>query len=67
MVRAGDAPIRAPIFVTGGEADRSVPIAGIRQTVWRACANGLDVTFRSYLGLDHDPTMTNRRWISLSG
>jgi len=56
---AGRWPIRGPIFVIAGEADGSVPLAGIRDTVHKACAIGTNVTFRSYPGLDHDPVMTN--------
>lgn len=53
------APIAGPVLVIAGEADRSVPLAGLRATVAAACKKGMNVTFRSYPGLDHDPTMTN--------
>jgi pimeloyl-ACP methyl ester carboxylesterase len=53
----GDAPISGPLLVIGGEADETVPIASLRGTVLKACRNGLALTFRSYPGLDHDPTM----------
>lgn len=53
------APIAGPIFVIAGESDGSVPLAGLRATVSAACSKGMNVTFRSYPGLDHDPTMTN--------
>jgi hypothetical protein len=55
---AGADPIGGPIFVIAGEADLSVPLAGIQETVAKACAGGQAVTFRSYPGLDHDPTMS---------
>jgi pimeloyl-ACP methyl ester carboxylesterase len=55
---AGADPLGGPIFVIAGEADMSVPLAGIQETVAKACANGQAVTFRSYPGLDHDPTMS---------
>lgn len=54
---AGAAPIKGPIFVIAGEADTAVPLAGIRETVDRACRSGQAVTFRSYPGFDHDPAM----------
>jgi pimeloyl-ACP methyl ester carboxylesterase len=53
----GKAPIGGPLFVIGGEADQTVPIEGVRAAVKQACASKLPVTFRSYPGLDHDPTM----------
>ncbi len=55
----GAAPVRKPLLVLAGEADLSVPISGVRETVARACRNGIALTFKSYPGLDHDPTMTN--------
>jgi hypothetical protein len=36
-----------------------VPIAGVRAAVKQMCATKQPVTFRSYPGLDHDPTMEN--------
>lgn len=65
---AGGTAIRGPIFVIAGEADGSVPIAGVRDTVRKACALHAAVTFRSYPGLDHDPVMAKStpdqlRWI----
>lgn len=53
----GVAPIAGPMPVIAGEADQTVPIATVRATVRKACSNGLALTFRSYPGLDHDPTM----------
>ena len=53
----GVAPIRGPLLVIAGEGDQTVPIASVRGTVQKACHNGIALTFRSYPGLDHDPTM----------
>jgi pimeloyl-ACP methyl ester carboxylesterase len=53
----GSAPIGGPMLVIAGEADQTVPLASLRATAQRACANGVALTFRSYPGLDHDPTM----------
>lgn len=53
----GSAPIGGPLLVIGGEADQTVPFAALRATVQKACKNGIALTFRSYPGLDHDPTM----------
>jgi pimeloyl-ACP methyl ester carboxylesterase len=55
----GNAPIGGPLFVIAGEADQSVPIDGVRAAVKQICAAKQPVTFRSYPGLDHDPTMEN--------
>lgn len=55
----GDVKVTKPVFVIAGEGDNSVPIAGVRETVRRACTNHDPVTFRPYPGLDHDPTMIN--------
>ncbi|NLS01088.1 alpha/beta hydrolase [Rhizobium sp. P38BS-XIX] len=55
---AGFKPIQGPILVLAGEDDHSVPIAGIKEVVERACKNKQSVTFKSYPGLDHDPTMS---------
>jgi pimeloyl-ACP methyl ester carboxylesterase len=55
----GNAPIGGPLFVIAGEADQTVPIAGVRAAVKQICATKQLVTFRSYPGLDHDPTMEN--------
>lgn len=55
----GVAPIGGPLFVIAGEADQTVPIAAMRDTVHAACMRHLALTFRSYPGLDHDPTMSN--------
>jgi pimeloyl-ACP methyl ester carboxylesterase len=49
--------VNKPLLVLAGEADLTIPIDGVRQTVRRACLNGSDVTFKSYPGLDHVPTM----------
>jgi pimeloyl-ACP methyl ester carboxylesterase len=53
----GNAPIGGPLFVIAGEADQTVPIVAVREAVKKACAAKQSVTFRSYPGLDHDPTM----------
>ncbi len=53
------APIGGPLFVIAGEADQTVPIEGVRAAVKQMCAAKQPVTFRSYPGLDHDPTMEN--------
>jgi pimeloyl-ACP methyl ester carboxylesterase len=53
------APIAGPVLMIAGEADQSVPLAGLRATFAAACKKGMTVTFRSYPGLDHDPTMAN--------
>jgi pimeloyl-ACP methyl ester carboxylesterase len=53
----GVAPIQGPMLVIAGEGDQTVPIASVRATVQKACRNGIALTFRSYPGLDHDPTM----------
>jgi pimeloyl-ACP methyl ester carboxylesterase len=52
-----NAPIGGPLLVIAGEADQSVPIDGVRAAVKQICAAKPPVTFRSYAGLDHDPTM----------
>jgi pimeloyl-ACP methyl ester carboxylesterase len=52
-----NAPIGGPLFVVAGEADQTVPISGVRAAVKQMCAAKQPVTFRSYPGLDHDPTM----------
>jgi fermentation-respiration switch protein FrsA (DUF1100 family) len=51
------APAAGPLLVIAGEADESVPFAPLRAVAARACSNGSALTFRSYPGLDHDPTM----------
>jgi pimeloyl-ACP methyl ester carboxylesterase len=53
----GRSPIGGPLLVIGGEADETVPFAPLRAVAKRACNNGIGLTFRSYPGLDHDPTM----------
>ena len=53
----GSAPIFGSLFVIGGEADETVPIAALRATAAKACRNGIALTLRTYPGLDHDPTM----------
>ena len=50
-------PVGKPLFVIGGEGDLSVPFAMLKDTAQRACRNGVQLTFRSYPGLDHDPVM----------
>jgi alpha-beta hydrolase superfamily lysophospholipase len=49
--------INKPMLILAGEADLTVPIDGVRDAVRRACMNGSSVMFKSYPGLDHDPTM----------
>jgi pimeloyl-ACP methyl ester carboxylesterase len=53
----GRAPVRGPLLVLTGEADETVPLALVKATVRQACSNGIALSFRSYPGLDHDPTM----------
>ena len=53
----GKAPVRGPLLVLTGEADETVPLALVKTTVRKACSNGIALSFRSYPGLDHDPTM----------
>jgi len=53
----GSAPIGGPLLVIAGEADQTVPIEGVRAAVRQICAAKQPVTFHSYPGLDHDPTM----------
>ncbi|MBS0393317.1 MAG: alpha/beta hydrolase [Proteobacteria bacterium] len=54
----GRVAVAGPLLVLAGEADASVPIEGVRETVARACRAGSSrLRFRSYPGLDHDPTM----------
>lgn len=53
----GTAPIAGALLVIAGEADQTVPIASVRATVAGACRRGVRLEFRSYPGLDHDPTM----------
>jgi hypothetical protein len=55
--RAGMSPLAGPLFAIAGEADRSVPLAAVREVVDRACRNHQQVLFRQYPGLDHDETM----------
>jgi len=54
----GESPVAGPLLVLTGESDATVPLESVRQTVARACKVGSpQLTFRSYPGLDHDPTM----------
>lgn len=57
MNEAGDLPMAGPFLVIAGEADQSVPLDGVKRAVVKACAHGNALAFRSYPGLDHDPTM----------
>jgi len=50
-------PVGKPLFVIGGEADLSVPFPMLKDTVQKACRHGVQLTLRSYPGLDHDPVM----------
>ena len=49
--------VTKPLFVISGEGDKTVPIEGVRSTVRQACQLGSNLAFKSYPGLDHDPTM----------
>ncbi len=65
----GAKPVGGPLLVITGEADQTVPIEGVRATVLKACRNGINLNFRPYPGLDHDPTMDHSTpdqlaWIS---
>jgi len=53
----GSSPIGGPLLVITGEADETEPFPLVKRTVNKACDNGVALTFRSYPGLDHDPTM----------
>jgi pimeloyl-ACP methyl ester carboxylesterase len=53
----GKAPVGGPLLVLTGEADETVPLALVKATVRKACSNGIALSFHSYPGLDHDPTM----------
>lgn len=53
----GEKPVGGPLLVIAGEADTTVPIGDVRVIVAAACHSGAAVSFRSYPGLDHDPTM----------
>jgi len=54
----GETPVTGPLLVIAGEADATVPIEGVRQTVAHACKAGSPLlSFHSYPGFDHDPTM----------
>jgi hypothetical protein len=55
--QAGKAPIGGALLVIAGEADQTVPVATVRATVADACRRGVALSFRTYPGLDHDPTM----------
>jgi pimeloyl-ACP methyl ester carboxylesterase len=54
----GESPVSGPLLVIAGEADETVPIETVRQTVDHACRVGSPLLrLHSYPGLDHDPTM----------
>jgi pimeloyl-ACP methyl ester carboxylesterase len=53
----GTQPIGGAFFVIGGEADMTVPFTSLKATTIKACQRGIALTYRSYPGLDHDPTM----------
>jgi pimeloyl-ACP methyl ester carboxylesterase len=56
----GTVAVTGPLFVIAGEADQSVPIEGVRDTVAKTCrAGSSQLSFRSYPGLDHTPSMVN--------
>lgn len=48
-----------PMLVIAGEADQSVPLAGVKHVVAMACQQDATLAFRTYPGLDHDPVMAN--------
>ena len=54
---AGVTPTAGPLLVIAGEADSAVPIEAVRDGVRKACAAKAALEFKSYPGLDHDPTM----------
>jgi pimeloyl-ACP methyl ester carboxylesterase len=53
----GKAPLAKPLLLIAGDADRSVPYALVQSAARDACAAKLPITFHTYPGLDHDPTM----------
>jgi hypothetical protein len=53
----GREPVGGPLLVLTGEADQTVLFPLVKVTVKRACEHGIALAFRSYPGLDHDPTM----------
>jgi pimeloyl-ACP methyl ester carboxylesterase len=55
----GVQPVGGPLRVVAGEADATVPFPILKDTVQKACRNKIALEFRSYPGLDHDPTMAN--------
>jgi pimeloyl-ACP methyl ester carboxylesterase len=55
--KLGSAPVRGPLLVLTGEADQTVPLTLVKGVVKKACGNNIALSFRSYPGLDHDPTM----------
>jgi pimeloyl-ACP methyl ester carboxylesterase len=56
-ISAGRLPIRGSLLAIAGAADRSVPLAGVKDTIERACGNHLPIRFSVYPGLDHGPVM----------
>jgi len=53
----GKVRVTKPLFVITGEGDRTIPIQSAREIVERACRLRSAIFFKSYPGLDHDPTM----------
>jgi alpha-beta hydrolase superfamily lysophospholipase len=53
----GAQQVGGPLLVIAGEADETVPFELVKATVRNACRIGVTLAFRSYPGLDHDPTM----------
>jgi len=49
--------VGGPLLVIAGEADETVPFELVKATAVKACRDGIALAFRSYPGLDHDPTM----------
>ena len=58
--------ITKPLLVIAGEADTTVSIDGVREIVARACRSGSMLSFKSYPGLEHDPTMAKSMTEQLS-
>lgn len=56
-IAVGRKPATGPILVIAGEADQSVPLDGIKDTVTHGCARGQQIHFHGYPGLDHEPVM----------
>ncbi len=55
----GNKPIAGGLLVIASEADKTVPLDGIKDSVNRACAHGQQLFFKTYAGLDHEPLMAD--------